>query len=42
VFSLLLIPRLGPTGAGLATLGTEGINTVGQVLCVLHLLRRLD
>ncbi len=37
---LSLIPRLGPTGAGLATLGTEGLNTVITLCGVAWLLHR--
>ncbi|MFH1130644.1 MAG: polysaccharide biosynthesis C-terminal domain-containing protein, partial [Pseudomonadota bacterium] len=32
--SLNLIPSMGPTGAGLSTLGTEGINTIMQLITV--------
>jgi O-antigen/teichoic acid export membrane protein len=42
VLSMLLVPRLGPTGAGIATLGTEGLNALGQILCVRILLRRIE
>lgn len=39
--STTLIPRYGATGAGLSTLGTEGINTLVQIVTVMVLIRRL-
>jgi O-antigen/teichoic acid export membrane protein len=38
---LYLIPRLGTLGAGLATLGTEGLNALIQLTLVLILLSRM-
>jgi len=39
--ALALVPRLGPTGAGLSSLGTEALNTLIQLVAVAVLLRRL-
>ena len=39
--SFILIPRYGATGAGLSTFGTEGINTLVQLVAVTVLIRRM-
>ena len=39
--SFILIPRYGSTGAGLSTFGTEGINTLVQLVAVTILIRRM-
>jgi len=41
ILAFTLIPRYGSTGAGLSTLGTEGINTLVQLVAVTILIRRM-